>query len=319
MTDYREEMRALILPLDESRRELVLAREQCARSPQLRVRALRAVIQAARTVIRASDLGFARLGPLLPYQLDVLRNPENPNRLPMTIRVDKFEFQTKHFCVSGDCNADGTLTVQTAFNLWQEVICPSLQHLGTPLKPGAGSYDITRYKTNDAGQLLGRDGKPLKEVKEHDPKTGALKTYRREGEPAREIDDLDESDLLEYWRCKAADWSDACNVASILFHKELIDTTSQQLSTEPHANHRDDQQTNDESEVAKKPNSKKSRGRRPATAAEKQVDADMVAEWEKAREAKIYKAEFAREKGMTAKEFDRVLSRVKRRETRSNK
>ena len=69
----------------------------------------------------------------------------------------------------------------------------------------------------------------------------------------------DKSDLLEYWRCKAADGSDACNVASILFHKELIDTTSQQLSTEPHANHRDDQQTNDESEVAKKPNSKSRR------------------------------------------------------------
>ena len=111
MTDYREEMQALILPLDESRRELALAREQCARSSQLRVRALRAVIQAAHTVIRASDLGFARLGPDLPYQLDVLRNPENPNRLPVTILVDKFEVQTKKFCVSGGCNADGTLTV----------------------------------------------------------------------------------------------------------------------------------------------------------------------------------------------------------------
>ena len=60
-------------------------------------------------------------------------------------------------------------------------------------------------------------------------------------------------------------------------------------------------------------------GHRPATAAEKQADADLVAEWEKAREAKVYKADFAREKSMTVKELDRVVSRVKRRETRSNK
>ena len=68
-------------------------------------------------------------------------------------------------------------------------------------------------------------------------------------------------------------------------------------------------------------NSKKRKkvGRRPATAAEKQADADLVAEWERARETKVYKAVFAREKSMTVKELDRVVSRVKRRETRSNK
>ena len=68
-------------------------------------------------------------------------------------------------------------------------------------------------------------------------------------------------------------------------------------------------------------NSKKRKkaGRRPATAAEKQADADLAEAWEKAREAKVYKADFAREKSMTVKELDRVVSRVKRRETRSNK
>ena len=59
-------------------------------------------------------------------------------------------------------------------------------------------------------------------------------------------------------------------------------------------------------------------GHRRDTTAAKQAEADLVAEWEKAREAKVYKPDFAREKGMTVKQFDRVLSRVKRRETRSN-
>jgi hypothetical protein len=54
-------------------------------------------------------------------------------------------------------------------------------------------------------------------------------------------------------------------------------------------------------------------GRRKATYETVQREAKLAADWERARESKVYKPVFAKEKGTTEKELDKLLDRVAKR------
>jgi len=62
---------------------------------------------------------------------------------------------------------------------------------------------------------------------------------------------------------------------------------------------------------------KKRRGRKGADEATRQREAEIATAWELARKAGTYKADFARDNGMTAKQLSGLLDRVRRRRNRS--
>jgi hypothetical protein len=64
---------------------------------------------------------------------------------------------------------------------------------------------------------------------------------------------------------------------------------------------------------------KKPRGRPTADTETIEREAKLVAEWKQASETGIAKLDFTDEKGMKVKEFDKLLDRVRKRETRSDK
>lgn len=78
------------------------------------------------------------------------------------------------------------------------------------LKASSGRQDSTRVKRNEAGEPLGRDGKPLKMVKtKHKGPDG--KTYLGEmpsGPYATEGDTMDETSLLHEEQQVSGNWSD---------------------------------------------------------------------------------------------------------------
>lgn len=58
-------------------------------------------------------------------------------------------------------------------------------------------------------------------------------------------------------------------------------------------------------------------GRKKADYETVQREAELTGEWERARESGVYKGDFAKDKGMTLKDFDRLLDRVRARERAS--
>ena len=69
-----------------------------------------------------------------------------------------------------------------------------------------------------------------------------------------------------------------------------------------------------ESNVASKP-----RGRRKADYETVQREAKLAADWERARESRVYKTDFAKQKGMALVQLDALLDRVAKRKARSDK
>lgn len=71
---------------------------------------------------------------------------------------------------------------------------------------------------------------------------------------------------------------------------------------------------------SKPPTPERGRPGRPKTD-ETTVERDnkIAADWKQARDSKVYKPDFAKEKGMTAKELDALLDRVRHRKARSDK
>ena len=61
----------------------------------------------------------------------------------------------------------------------------------------------------------------------------------------------------------------------------------------------------------------KRRGRRPADAETARREAELAAEWERAKSAGAYKGDFAKGRGLTLKQFERLLKRVGKRVERS--
>jgi len=64
---------------------------------------------------------------------------------------------------------------------------------------------------------------------------------------------------------------------------------------------------------------KKHRGRRKADLETIKREADVAADWERARDSDVYKPVFAKQKGMTTKSLNALLNRVHKRKIRSDK
>lgn len=63
----------------------------------------------------------------------------------------------------------------------------------------------------------------------------------------------------------------------------------------------------------------KTRGRKKADSKTMEHEATLAEEWEKARDADVYKPDFATDNGMTQKDLDKLLDRVAARKRRSDK
>jgi hypothetical protein len=241
MADYADELRKLAAILDEVKRELNLAREQDTRSNHLHNRAWRTAVQAARAVADAVDLGFFEIWPRGPWVLSGMRNPDDPDRTPLTIQFGEWKGQVVSMKYGSGCNPDGTLRDDTAFAVWTQEICPVMRSTKTASKADAGAYDFPRLKTDDQGKILGQDGMPLEVVETTDPKTGELTGEEIDGPAATVVDDYDEADALAHLRCQAADWVDACDVAADLIRKEAGANQPIGEQSEPCAALRDDE------------------------------------------------------------------------------
>ncbi len=216
MADNADELRKLANALDEAKRELNLTREQSTKPNHLYIRARRAAVQAARAVAAAVDLGFSEIWPQGWWVLSAMRNPDDPNRPPVTIQKGERKYEVRSMKFGSGCNPDGTLRDDTAFEVWKQLICPMLLSRQTTAKADAGAFDFPRAKTDAQGQVLGRDGKPLQLIEKTDPETGEPAGSSLQAPIARVTDDYDEADTLEHMRCQVADWVDACAVAADL-------------------------------------------------------------------------------------------------------
>jgi hypothetical protein len=225
MAESANELRKLAAALDEAKRELNLARGQSTKPKHLFVRARRAVVQAARAVAAAVDLGFTEIWPQGRWVLSAMRRPDDPNRPPATIQVGEWKAKVRSLKFGSGCNADGTLRDDAAFAVWKQQICPVLRSRHSTAKADAGAFDFPTVKTDDQGRILGRDGKPLPVVEKTDRETGEPAGWYLHGQEARVTDDYDEADTLEHLRCQAADWIDACDVAAELIQKEVENAT----------------------------------------------------------------------------------------------
>ena len=63
----------------------------------------------------------------------------------------------------------------------------------------------------------------------------------------------------------------------------------------------------------------KRRGRRKAGYEKQQEDAALVEKWERAKENGVYKPKFAKDQGLTSQNFQKLLNRVAKRKSRSDK
>ena len=220
--DYADELRKLADTVDEAKRDLNLAREQCAKPHHLYKRSRRAAVQAARVVVAAVDVGFSEICSPLPLSwiLSAMRDPDDLERPPATIIIGGRKGELRSIKHGSGCNSDGTLPDDTAMAVWVRWICPAMYSRQTTAKAEVGASDFPKVKTDDQGRILGRDGTPLQWIEKTDPETGEPAGWEREGPAARVTDDYDDADMVEHLRCQAADWVDACSIAADLIRKE---------------------------------------------------------------------------------------------------
>jgi hypothetical protein len=261
MEDYATELRKLAAVLDEAKYETNLAREQSTKPKHLYIRTHRAMVQAARAVMAAVDVGFTEL---LPPSLPWKRQP------------------------------DGTLSDTTAFTVWKILICPVMRSRPPKAKANAGTFDFPRIKTNDEGQVVGRDGTPLVVVDRIDPTTGKVVGQYLDGEAGAITDDYDEADAMVHLRCQAADWVDACGVAANLLREEVSMAGNKDTSKQVR---------------------KKTPGRKKRDYATIQKEADLVAKWERAKKAGVSKMDFVKDLN-DAKEWEGDFTDFKRLQDR---
>lgn len=227
MADHAEQLRKLAAILDDVKQELQLARIQCLKPKHLSVRVRRAVVQAARAVAAAVDLELFEIDSPLSWILSSLRNPDDPDRRPVTMQSGELKGELRSITFGSGCNPDGTLRDDTAFELWTKFICPVMRGKRTLSKANAGAFDFPEVITDEQGRVLGRNGKPLERIEKTDPETGELTGWELQGPEARVTDHYDNVDAMEHLRCQAADWADICDVAADLIRSEAS------LSEEP--------------------------------------------------------------------------------------
>jgi hypothetical protein len=218
---YADELRKLAAILDDAKSEVDLARQQSTKLKHLYVRTRRAAVQAARAVVAAVDTGFTAVWPIGSWLLSSQRNPDDPDRPPITVQLGDLKGTTRSIKIGSGCNPDGSIPDDTAFALWMAWMCPILLSPQAISKADACAFDFPKFKTDEHGRILGRDGTPLKWIEKVNPKTGEQSGWELQGPEGLVTDDYDEADALEHIRCQAADWADACAVAARLIRTEM--------------------------------------------------------------------------------------------------
>lgn len=191
--------------LEAAKSDIDLALRQCKTSRALRQRRLCAAAQAGRVYAYAVEGGMNLPG---------------------------------HECLA-IISTQRPLTDEDALGVWH--CCAAAGVRGkypARLNGRSGRHDFAREIRNKAGEVLGRNGKPLKVVKtKHKGPDG--KTYpgaRLSGEPATERDNMDEPTLLEVEQQIAVDWS---NLFALLI--EALDEPKKRRATTRRCSKRDAQ------------------------------------------------------------------------------
>ena len=204
--------------------ELEEARRQEVKPHHLMIRATRASIQAARLVIEGVNAGVFNHCPKLRENLRFAWAGKVKGS-GGTVTVDEHGRWHIHLIADVPEDDGAPLPVETASDeqlarLWVFPIIGVVKTLQpSSFKANAGAYDWKTIRKDDQGQILGRDGKPLKYVQETltDPDTGEpVYTWRLSGEPAYVGDDYDEADLVWHSRARVGDWADTCRVLADL-------------------------------------------------------------------------------------------------------
>jgi DNA-binding CsgD family transcriptional regulator len=108
------------------------------------------------------------------------------------------------------------ITDNSALGFWKTAVVPYLaSQYPSRIKPNSSAFDFPEVKTDAEGRILGLDGKPLKQVRYRDPRTG-LRGWRLNGEPATVVDDYDQVDHIAHLRTQATNYADACRLLAHL-------------------------------------------------------------------------------------------------------
>jgi hypothetical protein len=175
---------------------------------------IRTATKAARAVVCAADHRFGDWGDL-PLKFQWFRDP---NRKPITVRYISRDgkvvelYPVTNIQFGSGFNMDGSLPDDTALHLWKGVLCPFLRNRSKVSHARAGVFDFPEVLTDEHGQLLGRDGKPLGSVEITNPASGG--TVRRYA--ALITDYYSDAEHIEHMRAIAADSADVCRIASAI-------------------------------------------------------------------------------------------------------
>jgi hypothetical protein len=92
---------------------------------------------------------------------------------------------------------------------WPAFVIPWIKyHRPDFFKANAGVYEYPKVKTDKAGHVLDRRGRPLRKAVKKD-KDGNVISWSLVGEPARSTDNYDEADWMAHLRLRFQDWADA--------------------------------------------------------------------------------------------------------------
>ena len=203
--------------------ELDAARRQETKLQHLRIRADRAVVQAARLVIDCVNRGVLdsptlkeTIALFVSGRIELKGTREKPVGTMRITPDGKWHIRLEVPASAGRSKVDAlTVTDEEAHRIW----VMALQYLSAtkPLafKADAGAFDWKTYKTDTRGRPLGRDGKLLRYVNTEsiEEKTGRRKSrYQLAGEPVTTTDDYDSADWLAHLRNQVGDWADACGL-----------------------------------------------------------------------------------------------------------
>ena len=217
MTEYGNRLSKLTKVLDEAKREMDLAREQCVRAYHLQHRGRRAATQASRAVVAGVDLGLSGVWPGDTWMLSAIRNPDDPCRPSGMIQIGEWKAELRSIGLGSGCNSDGMLRDDTALAIWIHFICPAMHRFSCTSKAAAGAFDFPRLKTDEHGRVIGRDGKALSVIEEDGSNHAETLGWHLNGPAARVTDHYDGVDTLEHIRCQVGDWMDAAGVAADIF------------------------------------------------------------------------------------------------------
>ena len=190
---------SLIESLESAKLELNLARMQCSNEATLTVRVHRSIVQAARALVGAVDIGFNEVWPTGWWMLWALRDPDDATRPPCKVQIGETVFAATTIRVGGSgLNPDGTIADDTLVALWRFDMGITLRSTMPTSKGSAGKFDFPEVKQDADGFVLDRNSKRIAES----------------GEKAATVhDSYSAEQSVEHLRNQVADWVDQCSAA----------------------------------------------------------------------------------------------------------